>query len=107
MTSSLAQADAELDLRDFDLYAIQVVVREGKPMRLSRVEQRLAVHLMKAKGIDGGAQAYRLGITTDLVTKFYRQPPPIDLDEVPERVMGAKINRSLITREEARLMTGN
>lgn len=90
------------------MWAVKVVVREGKPMRLNRDEQRLAAHLMKIKGIDGISQAYRLGISHDLVGKFWRMPSPIPLEDVDPEMIGNKIPPTHhISRSDVRMMTGS
>lgn len=105
MTSSLA--NTAHGIADFDLWAIQVVVREGKPMvNLTRREKILASHLMRKKGVDAATAAMRLGVKTSLVHKYWKMPEPIPLDEIPDYVVGATIIKALITRKDVRLMTG-
>ena len=108
MTLDLALAEADPDLPDYDWWAIKVVVREGRPMHnLTRDEKVAAAKLMRRKGVDGHTAAHRLGIQQALVNKFWKLPDKFDLDLVPEGVVGAPLPKNLVTREDARLLTGN
>ena len=101
MTSQLANLD--LDLADYDLWAIRCVVREGRWMNLNREEQIIAVHLLRRKGLSNHQIAARMRIGEDLATKMaLRCVPKIDIDTIPERVMGAPVDNSYLSRSDVR-----
>lgn len=92
---------------DIDLFALRVVVREGRPMALTRDEKIVAAQLMRRKGVDSHTQAYRLGIDYALVHKFWAITAPVDLDGVPADVVGAPLPKYTLTRDDVRMMTGS
>lgn len=106
MTSALDNR-ANDESQECDLWAIQVVVREGARMNLSREEQILAAHLMRAKGFDGRETATRLRISHDLVHKFWGLKPPMPVEDVPTEVIGPLVKKPLVTRADCYRMTGS
>lgn len=109
MTSVLEQVDELTEeqqraLDRLDLWAIQVVVREGKPMRLITREGIIAAQLMRRKGIGTHEQARRLGVTRDLVNRWHTRKACIDIDLIPEYVMGAPEVKVHFTDQDARKM---
>lgn len=102
MTSLFVQADLDLDLADYDLWAIRCMVREGRWMNLTREEQIIAAHLMKRKGMDNREIAERLRTCIDTAQRYTNLKPGLDIDSIPERVSGAKLNRVKISRSDVR-----
>jgi len=72
-----------------DMYAVQLVVREGVWMNLNKSERVLAAQLCKVKGLSGPEVAERMRITEHLVGKYWRIEPPFPLDLVSDTVIGA------------------
>jgi hypothetical protein len=76
---------------DLDLFALKIVIREGmRGIALNRGELIVAAKVMQQKGYDGPAIADILGISLDLVQKFWRLLPPVPLDEIPQWVKGGQ-----------------
>lgn len=108
--TSLAVQDDELDQVpqdcDLDFWAIQVVVREGRYMSLTRPELIIAIKLMREKGYmpTDIADVVRRG--TQVVTKIlHRDEWPVPREVVVERVqVGATLPSSgpFMSRREAR-----
>ncbi len=72
---------------DLDLWAIKVVVRECRYMKLSRTEQVVAARLMRRKGWGTMEIATALRTSTDSVVQMYKRDKiNVDLDELVEQM---------------------
>lgn len=113
MTSSLAQADEQIELPDYDWWAIQVVVREGRYVNLAMPERIIAAKLMRRKGWEWADIAMALRSTRDAVTKLCnRSDSGLDLDDLiaakPE-IIGAPLPDvgPVMSRSTVRRLTGH
>jgi len=78
------------DVELIDMWAVRVAVREGKRMKLTTPELILAVKLCHRKNLTAPATAERLGLTRAQVDKYRRVELPIDVDSIPEDVIGRR-----------------
>ena len=112
MTSNLAQVADAPELPDYDWWAIQVVVREGRYVNLSMPERIIAAKLMRRKGWGWGDIATALRSTKDAVTKLCdRSSAGLDIDylvEVKPEIIGAPLPDTdpFLSRREVRRITG-
>lgn len=71
-----------------DLWAVRIVVREGRFMPLTRSEQIVAAHLMRKKGLSIAEASERLRLSPALTQKLGLRKPPAALDQVGDDVIG-------------------
>lgn len=72
-----------------DLWAVRVVVREGRYMPLSKEERILAAHLLSLKGFTSPQIAERLRMDNGHAAyHLLRGKPPMPLEEVDPTVYG-------------------
>ena len=72
-------------------------------MALNHEEMIVAAKLMQIKGYGGQEVADILGITLDLVHKYWRMASPVPLDKIPAAVLGPPIPKPpWITRDFVR-----
>lgn len=76
----------ELGLEDCDIWAIKVVVREGRYMPLNRTEATIACQLMRRKNVGFAAICLALRMSKGAAVKMCRHDKTgVDIDELIAR----------------------